>query len=184
MIYKKFKNNFFIRGLYRLCSDYFCSFKNNFGYISKSVILTPPICCSKQNIYIYDNVSIGAYAWFSTPNAKIIIKENCAIAEHCTIHTGNHARVIGKFVTDITDNIKPTGYDKDVIIENDVWIGCNVTILCGVHIGRGSTIAAGAVVTKNVEDYSIVGGVPAHKIGVRFLPNQIIEHNKGICTKK
>lgn len=92
---------------------------------------------------------------------KIIIKGNRAIAEHLTIHTGNHARVVGKFVTDITESNKPKGYDKDVIIEKDVWIGSNVTILAGVHIGRGATIAAGAVVNKDVPPYCIVGGVPA-----------------------
>ena len=87
-------------------------------------------------MYVYDNVGIGPHALLSTPNAKIIIKGNCAIAKHLTIHTGNHARVIGKFVTDITEANKPEGYDKDVIIEKDVWIGSNVTILAGVHIGR------------------------------------------------
>ena len=99
--------------------------------------------------------------YYPTPNAKIIIKGNCAIAEHLTIHTGNHARKVGMFVTDFTEANKPAGYDRDVIIEKDVWIGANVTILAGVHVGRGATIAAGAVVNKDVPPYSIVGGVPA-----------------------
>ena len=129
-----------------------------------------------SNVYIYDYVGIGPYALLSTPNAKIIIKGNCAIAEHLTIHTGNHARVIGKFVTDITEANKPEGYDKDVIIEKDVWIGSNVTILAGVHIGRGATIAAGAVVNKDVPPYSIVGGVPAKVIKFYWTKEQILEH--------
>lgn len=53
------------------------------------------------------------------------------------------------------------------IIENDVWIGRNAIIMPGVHIGIGSIIAAGAVVTKNVAPYSIVGGVPASVIRMR-----------------
>lgn len=129
-----------------------------------------------RNVYVYDNVGIGPHALLSTPNAKIIIKGNCAIAEHLTIHTGNHARVIGKFVTDITEANKPQGFDKDVIIEKDVWIGSNVTILAGVHIGRGSTIAAGAVVNKDVPPYSIVGGVPAKVIKFYWTKEQILEH--------
>lgn len=60
-----------------------------------------------------------------------------------------------------------------VIIGNDVWIGENVLILGGVSIGNGSVIAAGAVVTKNVEPYSIVGGVPAKEIRKRFSKEQI-----------
>ena len=129
-------------------------------------------------MYIYDNVGIGPHAALSTPNAKIIIKGNCAIAEHLTIHTGNHVRVIGKFVTDITEANKPKGFDEDVIIEKDVWIGSNVTILAGVHIGRGATIAAGAVVNKDVPPYSIVGGVPAKVIKFYWTIEDIIQHEE------
>ena len=55
----------------------------------------------------------------------------------------------------------------DIIVEDDVWIGCNVTILSGVHIGQGAVIAAGAVVNKDVPDYAIVGGVPAKVLKYR-----------------
>lgn len=58
-------------------------------------------------------------------------------------------------------------------IGNDVWIGADVKILEGVKIGDGAIIAAGAVVTKDVEPYSIVGGVPAKKIRDRFTTKQI-----------
>lgn len=85
---------------------------------------------------------------------KVYCKSSCAIAEGFTVHTGNHANVIGKYVTDINESNKPKGYDKDVIIYDDVWIGCNVTLLSGVHIGRGSIIAAGAVVAKDILKYS------------------------------
>ncbi len=57
---------------------------------------------------------------------------------------------------------------KTTVIGNDVWIGENVVIIDGVTIGTGSIIAAGAVVTKNVEPYSIVGGIPAKLIRFRF----------------
>ncbi|MBU3599661.1 acyltransferase [Polynucleobacter sp. 30F-ANTBAC] len=53
------------------------------------------------------------------------------------------------------------------VIEDDVWIGSNVTIVDGVRIGRGAVIGAGSVVTKDVESYSIYAGVPAKKIGAR-----------------
>ena len=59
------------------------------------------------------------------------------------------------------------------IIEDDVWIGCNATILQGVKIGTGAIVAAGAVVTKDVPPYAIVGGVPAKIIKYRFTEEQI-----------
>lgn len=58
--------------------------------------------------------------------------------------------------------------NKPVTIGNDVWIGAYVSILPGVQIGDGAIIAAGAVVTKDVEPYAIVGGVPAKTIRYRF----------------
>ena len=175
-ISRRIKDNRLIRGLYFLKDNYFGWKRDGFGYIADNVILTPPLMCTKRNIYIYDNVSIAGYAHLSTPNAKIIIKGNCAIAEHLTIHTGNHARVVGTFVSDIDEENKPQGYDHDVIIEKDVWIGSNVTILEGVTVGRGATIAAGAVVNKDIPPYSIVGGVPAKVIKFYWTVEQILEH--------
>ena len=56
---------------------------------------------------------------------------------------------------------------KEVIIGSDVWVGAKAIILPGVHIGKGAVIAAGAVVTKDVPAYTIVGGVPARVIKQR-----------------
>lgn len=58
--------------------------------------------------------------------------------------------------------------NRPVVIGNDVWVGAYVSILPGVRIGDGAVIAAGAVVTRNVEPYAIVGGVPAKTIRYRF----------------
>ena len=63
----------------------------------------------------------------------------------------------------------------DIIVEDDVWIGCRVTVLSGVHIGQGAVVAAGALVTKDVPPYAIVGGVPAKVIKYRFEPEMIEE---------
>ena len=55
-----------------------------------------------------------------------------------------------------------------IVVEDDVWIGFGATILSGVHIGQGAVVAAGALVTKDVPPYAIVGGVPAKLIKYRF----------------
>jgi acetyltransferase-like isoleucine patch superfamily enzyme len=64
------------------------------------------------------------------------------------------------------------GLDMKVTIGDDVWIGYGATILCGVTIGNGSIIAAGSIVTKDVEPYSIYAGNPARKITDRFDSDQ------------
>ena len=69
-------------------------------------------------------------------------------------------------------------YDQPVVIEDDVWCGANVTILKGVTIGHGSVVAAGAVVTKSCPPYSIIGGIPAKLIKMRFTDDDIKEHER------
>ena len=71
---------------------------------------------------------------------------------------------------------KQEGVSKgDIIVADDVWIGYGATIMSGVHIGQGAVVAAGAVVTKDVPPYAIVGGVPAKVIKYRFDPEMIEE---------
>lgn len=64
-------------------------------------------------------------------------------------------------------------YKGDIVIGNDVWIGYDAVIMAGVHIGDGAIIGTRAVVTKDVEPYSIVGGVPAKEIRKRFAPDVV-----------
>jgi len=135
-------------------------------------------------VFLGEHTSLACGSFISTPKGRLIVKDNCSIAENLTVHTGNHARIVGKFVSDINSTNKPEGYDRDVIIENDVWIGCNVTILSGVHIGRGATVAAGAVVNKDVPPYSIVGGVPAKLIKFYWSVEDIIEHEKKLFPEQ
>lgn len=73
-----------------------------------------------------------------------------------------------------TDALEGIG-KGDIIVEDDVWIGCRVTVLSGVHIGQGAVVAAGSVVNKDVPPYAIVGGVPARVIKYRFEPEMIEE---------
>ena len=101
---------------------------------------------------------------------------------HPTIITGDHRTdVVGKFIMDSHDKLPEN--DAPVTIEDDVWAGCNVTILKGVTIGRGSVIAAGAVVTKSCPPYSIIGGVPAKILKFRFTVDEVIEHEKALYPK-
>jgi len=84
------------------------------------------------------------------------------IAPNCCIAAFNH----GFSDLQVPMLNQPWTHAK-IVIEDDVWIGCNCSILAGVRIGTGSIVAAGAVVTKNVPPYTIVGGVLARFIRSR-----------------
>jgi acetyltransferase-like isoleucine patch superfamily enzyme len=68
--------------------------------------------------------------------------------------------------------------DLPVVIQDDTWVGFRAIILKGFTIGRGSIVAAGSVVTKNVPPYTIVAGVPARVIRYRWSPEQIQLHEE------
>ncbi len=100
----------------------------------------------------------------------------------------HHYRQIGTPVR-LASQIRDDDYNwlglKEVtIIEDDVWVGYNSTIMSGVKIGIGSIIAAGSVVTKDVEPYTIYGGVPAKKIKNRFNSEEELLMHKKLYQEK
>ena len=96
----------------------------------------------------------GVYPWKRYRNRSALVKKY-----------GKHHKNAAYENSEIRDN-------EMVIIGNDVWIGAYVSILPGVTIGDGAVLAAGAVVTKDVEPYAIVGGVPAKVLKYRFAKDQ------------
>ena len=94
-----------------------------------------------------------------------------------TVITGGHRTdIVGRYMSSVTDSEKRPEDDRDIVFEGDNWIGANVTVLRGVKIGKGAVVAAGAVVTKDVPAYSIVGGVPAKVIKNRFSEEDLKRH--------
>ena len=122
-----------------------------------------------KNIYIGNNVSIGVSSVFLTTRAKILIGDHVIFGPEVMVITGNHRiDIVGKYISEITDNYKKKENDEDVMFEGDNWIGARAIILKGVTIGFGIVIGAGAVVTKDIPEFAIVGGIPAKIIGYRF----------------
>lgn len=79
-----------------------------------------------------------------------------------------HIRTVTHLYMDKNKLIQQQGHiEKDIKIGDDVWIGFGAQIMDGVTIGQGAVIGAGSVVTKNVENYAVVGGVPAKLIKYR-----------------
>lgn len=100
-----------------------------------------------------------------------------------TIIGGDHnASMIGRFMYEVEEKLPEN--DLPVIIEDDTWIGTGVIILKGVTVGSGAIIAAGSVVTKDVEPYSITGGVPAKLIKMRFQDQDLEKHKRLLFDKK
>ncbi|MFT0382443.1 acyltransferase [Bacteroides thetaiotaomicron] len=149
--------------------------------LSSSIILSNP-----KNIFIDDHVTIGSNAILYATNAKIIIKKYFVSAYGLKISTGQHERRIGRFLASISEKEKNhnIGLDKDVIINEDVWAGFDVTIMAGVEIGRGVTIAAGSVVTHSLPAYCVAGGVPAKVIKFYWSIEQILEHEKILYSEE
>ena len=80
-------------------------------------MLSPPFFIDKPgNVYLYDKTNIGANSYLAVPNAKFIIKSHCSIAEGLTVHTGNHARLKGRFVSDITVQINRMAMIKTLLL--------------------------------------------------------------------
>jgi len=110
-----------------------------------------------NNIKIGSNTVIARDCFFDGRIGTIDIKNNVSIAPEAYILTMSHSVNSPTFDTII----------KPVIIEDYVWIGARVMILPGVTAGKGSVLAAAAVVTKSVDPYAVVAGSPAMKISER-----------------
>ena len=148
-------------------------------HCGKNVYLRPISSDIKglNNLSIDDYTLIPKGSTFYCTRAELRIGRKVIFGPKPTIITGDHRiDLIGRYIIDVSDDEKLPVQDAPVVIEDDVWCGANVTILKGVTIGRGSVVAAGAVVTKSFPPYSIIGGVPAKLIKMRFSPEEIVQH--------
>lgn len=152
--------------------------KCSFGSCGRDVFVN--IGCSFsgiENIFLGDNIALGKGTLIMTTRANVYIGDHVMFAPNVTIVTGNHTtNIIGKYMDRIGDRDKALEDDEDVILEGDNWIGTRAVILKGVRVGKGAIIAAGAVVTRDVPQYTIVGGMPARVIGKRFSEEEIMIH--------
>lgn len=150
---------FIIRRLHGFHHIHYSSNLLGSSKISKDVQMGA-YCSIGPSAYICPKVQMGNYVMIA-PNFSVVGDD------HRTDQVGVPYIFSGR----------PDG--KATIIEDDVWIGRNVMLRSGVRIGRGALLAMGAVVTKDVEAYAIVAGVPAKMIGSRFAsPMDREKHDK------
>ncbi len=152
--------------------------------VSPDARITPSVRGSRIVIgahsFIYDFVVIRPVGG----SGDIVIGEHCYLNPHTVIYSG-HGVKLGNYVM-VAPGVKivPANHafasreiemrhqgfmpsKGGVVIEDDVWLGANAVLLDGTYIERGAIIAAGSVVSGRVDAYSIWGGVPAKKIGMR-----------------
>ena len=136
---------------------------------------------SYSTIFVGDDVHLGMRPTLLATHSKIVIGDKVIFGPEVIIRGGNHEiDHVGRFVADIRDNEKRPESDLGVVIEDDVWVGTRAIILHGVTVGRGAVVAAGAVVTRNVPPYAIVGGVPARVIKFRWDVATILKHEEAL----
>lgn len=173
-----------VSGIRRLYQLFFRNYRKRMGYCDKTATVTFPLSISNpENVYLYEGTKLED-ATLLTKNARFILKKHSGTAAGLKVITGGHERRIGRFYRTITEAEKKKGLDKDVVVEEDCWIGMNVTLLSGVTIGRGATIATGAVVTTSVPPYSIWGGVPAKHIKFYWTIDEILEHESKLYPEE
>ena len=145
----------------------------------KNVYISHDIKLYGRDITIGDHVIIGAGALLMCTRQPIRIGDHVMFGPGVTVITGDHRMdCVGKYMFDVTDSDKLPENDAPVVFEGDNWIGANATILKGVTVGRGAVVAAGALVTKDVAPYTVVGGVPARYIKDRFSAEELIHHKR------
>jgi acetyltransferase-like isoleucine patch superfamily enzyme len=121
---------------------------------------------------------------------EVHVEANCRIGNYCLI--ANRVAIVGRHDHDFTavgfpvrfspwvgSKRFPSQYaDEEAVIEDDVWLGYSTIVLTGVTVGRGSVVAAGSVVTRDIPPYSVAAGVPAKVIGKRFDGQETIDRHE------
>ncbi len=170
----------YLRWLYQKTANELRQKKLYIGYLSEV-----KNCHFGEYVTIGDNCvvvgsSIGRYTYVSSESKvyNTAIGKFCSVGSELKVGLGIHPTTFistHPIFYSLNKQAQITFSDenyfqehKNITIGNDVWIGTRVTIIDGVSIGDGVIIAAGSVVTKDVESYSIVGGVPAKHIKYRF----------------
>ena len=113
-------------------------------------------------LVIGNNFTLNSNSQLGASFGKIVIGDDCAIAPNCVLRASNHT------FNDPNVPFREQGHTYgEIILADDVWISSNCVVTANTTIGKSSVVGAGSVVTKDIEPYSIVGGVPARLIKKR-----------------
>lgn len=168
--YIRVKNT--INGLWKLwvknCNKDFYAESSEFCQLAPNLDINP------QNVSLANHTRIQTDVRVISSHGKVVLKKYSVLGAGCTVIPGAHIPTVGlpQFlsITHINDK------DGCIIINEDVWVAANVTLLSHSGIGRGALVGAGSLVTKDVPPYAVVAGVPAKVVAARFTIDQILKH--------
>jgi acetyltransferase-like isoleucine patch superfamily enzyme len=167
----------FMRRAGRRCRMYL--YRPLFGSHGKNFRFDPCGEYTFATIFVGDDVYLGPRSVLLAAESKITLGNKIMFGPEVMILAGDHnTSVVGQFMTDV--HVKRPEDDRDVILEDDVWIGARAIILKGVTIGRGSIVAAGSVVTKSIPPYSVAAGMPAKVLKTRWDAATILRHEAAL----
>lgn len=152
------------------------SYYANFGKASQNCQIGTNQTLWPQNIFMDDYSRLqdltNMVAWKGT----LRIKKFAAVSSQCLIIPGAHIPTVGlpQFlsITHINDQ------DREIVVNEDAWVGARCILLSKCEIGRGAVIGAGSLVSKKIPPYAVAVGSPAKIVGVRFTIDQIIKHEQ------
>jgi acetyltransferase-like isoleucine patch superfamily enzyme len=153
----------------------------------------------RKNVELGRSVHIGLWSILAastrlTVGDEVYIGKNCTIEVDGSIGNGvliaNNVGLLGRRDHDYTcvgklvrnapwigdTDFDPAIKEKRLVVEDDVWIGFGAIVLSGITVGKGSVVAAGSIVTRDVAPYSIVAGNPARRVSDRFNAEEIVRH--------
>lgn len=153
-------------------------------YLRNAITGSMVMCRKKPSLFIKGKLQIGngSKIWSQVNRTRLAVFKGgeltignstfingARLAAKNKIVIGNHVRIAPEVIIMDSDFHDTTDHDNEgasapIIIGDHVWIATRAIILKGVHIGEGAVVAAGAVVTKNVEAYTVVAGTPAKVI--------------------
>lgn len=153
--------------------------RNKIGRIGKGCIVNPESVIVEKNIYMDDYSIIQNGVNFISNKGKLYLGKYSVIASGCVLIPEKHRFKVG--ISFYTNALEHVGDEiGDIIIKEDCWLGANSIIIGSRVIGRGSTVGAGSVVTKDIPPYAVVAGNPARIIAVKFSKEDILRHEMAL----
>ncbi|MBO7537953.1 MAG: hypothetical protein J6T44_01575 [Prevotella sp.] len=148
---------------------------SNYASIGEHCDIDYEMTTVPKNVYLEDYTRIQNHFNFISHKGKLRIKKYAAVGAGCIIIPGDHVPTVGipQYLAGI---LHINDVDGEIVVGEDAWVGAGTILLSHCSIGRGSIVAAGAVVSKPVPPYAVVAGVPAKIIATRFSIDQILEH--------